>query len=289
MTLPSCHFIGCGRLGQTIAKLLVDNQLVALETVYTTSLATAQKAIEFIGQGQRNDNLIDIEGDIICIATSDGQIAEVAQRLADQANLSPQTVVVHFSGSLSTSVLNPLKQKGCAIASIHPLRGFADPVISCQKFSGTFCTVEGDQLALDVMIPMFEKIGGQCLSVQSEHKALYHAASSFAGNFILALADIAMQMFIQSGLDKQHSYQVTHSLMQTVLDNFRQPDLTGVLTGPISRADIGTVKSHINAIQGTPYAEPYRVLAQAAMTLAELTEQQQANLIDSLSKLKETN
>ncbi len=289
MSKRMCDFVGCGRLGRTIAKLWAQHNSVTLSTIVTRQLETAQQAVQFIGAGSANTSLADLSGDLICIASGDDTIDTIVSDLTAQCDFAPGTIVMHFSGSLPATILAPLRAKGCLIASVHPLRGFADPELSVQNFAGTFCTLEGDAEALAILQPLFEQIGGRCLTINSADKAAYHAASSFAGNFILSLADIAMRMFQDSGMTAADGYAVTHSLMHTVLQNFRGPDLQGVLTGPISRGDFGTVAKHVQAIQESDYAEPYRALASSTMHLANLSAEQRAQLTQLLSQLEVPN
>ena len=45
------------------------------------------------------------------------------------------------------------------VASVHPLKSFADPATAVANFAGTWCVMEGMPAALAVLQPAFEQIG----------------------------------------------------------------------------------------------------------------------------------
>jgi predicted short-subunit dehydrogenase-like oxidoreductase (DUF2520 family) len=66
-----------------------------------------------------------------------------AQRLAQAVPLTG-SVVFHCSGALASDRLQAVRAAGGAVASVHPIRSFADPQAVAQAFAGTYCGMEGD-------------------------------------------------------------------------------------------------------------------------------------------------
>jgi hypothetical protein len=62
-------------------------------------------------------------------------------------------VVFHCSGAKASTELDALRRAGALVASVHPVRSFADPAAVAADFDGTFCGVEGDAAALALLLP----------------------------------------------------------------------------------------------------------------------------------------
>ena len=104
MPRTQVNFIGCGRLGKTIASLLVKNQAATIRGVVNSSLASSNKAIQFIGQGKAFEKISKLPpADIYFITTHDDIIQRVCDELA--IALKSGAIVVHCSGALSSDVL----------------------------------------------------------------------------------------------------------------------------------------------------------------------------------------
>ncbi len=105
-------FIGAGRVGSALAKLLSERGADAGLTVAgfsSRTAASAQRAADFVGASVF-DSAVEAarQADIIFITTQDGVIAQVWRELVDavragQLSLEGKTVC-HCSGALSSAV-----------------------------------------------------------------------------------------------------------------------------------------------------------------------------------------
>lgn len=197
--LRSLTIIGCGKLGQTLGFLWATQNVFAVHQILNRSLASAERAVKFIGSGVAVSSLSQLQAsDVYLLAAPDDQISAVATELAASACIKPGILVFHCSGALPSTILQVLKSKGALIASVHPIKSFASPEQAIVSFAGTWCGMEGDPAALGILTAAFEAIDGRTVVIHTEDKLIYHAAAVFASNYLVTLLDAALQAYIKS-------------------------------------------------------------------------------------------
>lgn len=278
---PSIIIIGAGKLGKTLGKLFADAKLVTINNVLNSTIKSSQDAVDFIGAGVAAKSFEDIaQSDIYLITTPDNQIKKTCVELNKYGLLREGNIVFHCSGSLSASeVLTDAVNNNCYIASIHPMRSFADPANSVNEYTGTYCAVEGDTQALNLLVPMFTNIGATCFDINSNKKGAYHAAGVFGSNYVVTLAHAAMQSLESAGVDSQLCIEIITNLMKNTVSNLEKTKSTRkALTGPIQRGDAGTISKHIAALPTEQLIKLYKILGVSTLELATLTDKQLAEL-----------
>lgn len=277
MPTYSLNMIGAGKLGQTIGRLLVQSQQVEVLGVVNATLESAAKAAAFIGQGVAYQTIEQLpQADIYFITTRDDCIQAIAQDLAIKNVLQPGVILVHCSGALSATILSAAQKKGCYIASIHPLKSFANPEQSVATFSGTYCALEGDAEAKSTIASLFTNIGGMVFEIDQAHKKLYHAASVIANNYLVSLHYHAYQCYVQSGVDEDIAKKMVSMLMSDALNNINAGSHHAALTGPLQRGDSQTIRDHLAILQTSVAPETqniYRALALGTLTLTRHPEE----------------
>ena len=263
--------IGCGKVGQALGRLWHDRQTFVLLDILNRSTASAQQACAFIGAGSvAADHAALRNADIYLIATSDDQIAACCNALAAAGKLQPGSIVFHCSGALSSLELAAATAQGAAVASVHPIRSFADPQQVAGHFDGTWCGSEGDAAALAVLGSAFSAIGAQSVEIRREQKTLYHAAAVFASNYQVTLIDVAQQAYVAAGIPPELALKLIEPLLsESAANAFRLGPVTA-LTGPIARGDLATVSRQYQAVrQWQPQiAELYQQFAALTTDLA---------------------
>lgn len=246
-------FIGCGRLGQAIAKCLHQSGKVTIAEIVTQSASSSAAAIDFIGAGKLCSRISDLKAaDVIIIATPDDVIAASCDALANNPNLQSPYVLLHLSGALPSTILSSAKPLA-SIASVHPIKSVACAEIAANNFAGTYCAVEGDSEALPMIQTLFEPIGAKLFTLSADKKSLYHAALVMANNYLTTLHYHAAQALASVGLDETMRNQIVSSLMQEALDNLDNRPHQQALTGPIARGDHQTVANHLEALSHDSY------------------------------------
>ena len=266
--MRSLNIIGPGRLGKTLGRLAAASGQYRVQDCLARSAASAQAAVDFIGDGQACSQLLALRpAALSLLAVPDDAIAATAQVLADSGAIAPGTVVFHASGAAEAAVLAPLRDVGVHVASLHPAFSFAEPARAVESFTGTLCALEGDAAALPLLLEFAAAIGGQPFALAPGGKAAYHAALSVASNYLVTLTDIARQLALQGGVDAALLPALLGPLMQGSLANALALGPQTALTGPIVRGDAATVTRHL-AVLPAELQPVYRALGERTVALA---------------------
>jgi predicted short-subunit dehydrogenase-like oxidoreductase (DUF2520 family) len=264
------NIVGAGHVGRVLGRLFAARGVFAVQDVLTRSTASAQAAVAFIGAGRAVDVVAAMRpASVWMLAVSDDRIAEVAGQLAAGADVKG-AVVFHCSGAKASDELAPLRAAGALVASVHPVRSFADPQQVAASFDGTFCGIEGDEGALALLNPVFAAIGARTVPIDARAKTVYHAASVFASNYLTTVLDAALRAYQAAGVPEDVARELARPLaLETLANVFRLGPETA-LSGPIARGDAATVARQQAAVTAWDPATGalYEALAAATWNLA---------------------
>lgn len=268
------NVVGAGHVGQVLARLLIERAGWQLQDVCNRSLASSLRALDFIGSGHAVAHLADLRpAKVTLLAVSDDQIAPCCAQLAKGTSIKQSTsiaqgIVFHCSGALASSELRAASHS--LLASIHPIRSFAERHLALAQFEGTFCGVEGDAAALAQLLPAFSAMGARCVAIDASAKTLYHAAAVFACNYLNPLIDIALRAYQAAGVSPEQALQLAQPLAQQTLDNIFRLGPAKALTGPVARGDWATVARQQAALTAWDPAvgQLYQALAEHTAQLA---------------------
>ena len=280
------NFIGCGQLGKTLGSLWRQSGSLIIGDVLTRSIMSADSAVNTIGSGVPIDNIPAMRAaKLYLIASGDDDIESCSQLLAQSGLLRSGDIVFHCSGSQTSGLLQDCKNAGASVASIHPIKSFANVDQALSSFAGTYCGVEGDEAALDMLTPLFTSIGANLLTISKHNKTLYHAASVIASNYLVTLQEISIKAFEQAGIDRPEAMAILEPIVTGTVDNVFQQGTSNALTGPIARGDSKVVVSQLGAMENwdEDLATIYRLLGKYSIPLAEA--QGKAN-VENLHTLK---
>lgn len=269
--MDTLNLIGAGRLGRTLAALWRRAKVYAIGDVLAATPAGARAAVEFIESGRPG---VSLEGaqpaDAWMIATPDREIGAAAERLAASGLLRPGDLVFHCSGSQPSGLLGATQAAGAAVASVHPLKTFADPGAAAASFAGTWCVGEGDPAALGRLQAAFTRIGGRPVRIDPANKLLYHAAGVLVCNGLTALMEAGLRTCEGAALPRETALALMAPLARETLENALRLGPGAALTGPVARADTALVERQIAALGDLDprLAALYRALAAVAADLA---------------------
>ncbi len=268
------NLIGAGRLGQNLALCLIHQCDLTLLGICNRTQASAAHAVSTIQSGRALSALTDLSpADFILITTPDDAISSIVKQLAECQQIKPGQVIIHCSGVLSSDILNPLRNKGCFVASVHPLKAFRTHHLQQDALCGCYCVLEGDTKALSLLKPLLAQMGAEIIVASTIKKSTYHAAAVMASNYLVTLAGCAIELFTDSGLTDQQAKIITEHLMQDSLNNLKKTmHPKDALTGPLVRGDIDTVRKHLNGIQSPQINALYRIAAVATQALTPLSQ-----------------
>lgn len=233
--------VGAGHVGRALGRLWHDAGVFDVVGVLARSPPSAQRGAAFIGAGVPVATAEDLpEADVYMLAVTDDQIVPACTALAASRPLDG-AIVFHCSGALPSGTLEGARLAGALIASLHPIRSFADPEAVVAAFAGTFCGIEGDAGALAVLLPTLEAIGGRPVPIDPAAKTVYHAAAVFASNYLVTVLDAALRAYQAAGIPEDVARELAHPLAQESLSNVFRLGAAQALSGPIARGDFATV------------------------------------------------
>jgi predicted short-subunit dehydrogenase-like oxidoreductase (DUF2520 family) len=220
---------------------------------------------------------------LLLITTPDDVIGQVAETLSQNpgplaaggkgkllANRS-RRVVLHASGAMSAAVLQPLKNMGFSVGSMHPLVSINQPATDPEIFRGAFFCLEGDRSAVSLAGRIAADLGAQKFSLRADDKPLYHAAAVMSSGHVVSLFDIATEMLVKCGLTKQRARAVLLPLLKSTLTSLISHAPAQALTGPFARGDGATAHRHLAAINHRHLPDAlaaYKLLGHRALKLA---------------------
>jgi len=288
--MKSLNIIGSGRVGRACGRMWAQAGVFGIQDVLTRSRESAAEAVSFIRAGHAVGRLEEMRGaDVWMIATRDDAIVSSCVTLAASGKVTPDDIVFHVSGATPSSDLKAVKDKGALIASVHPIKTFADAEQAVETFAGTYCSAEGDAEALKVLRPAFERIGAKVFDIEPGMKPIYHAGGVFACNYLAALIEAALRAHEKAGIPRDASLAALEPLVRETVDAIFERGPARALTGPISRGDAATVARQLVKVRqwNRELGDLYRSLGLLAVDLAEadrrLDARRAADLRDALA------
>lgn len=226
-------------------------------------LRGAGAAVEVVRRGGWRRPKLDAR--VIWICVPDAAIASIAERIAARRGDLRGQIVVHASGALSASVLEPVRTAGAKVASVHPVMSF--PTRRVVSLRDVMFGVEArDATARRELSALVRRLGGLPFGVKAEAKALYHAAGVLASPLLTAELAAAMEMARLAGLSNKAAAAWVRALAEATTANVfaRGPERS--FSGPFARGDAETIRLHLQALEAHPIlADVYRSLARSAI------------------------
>ncbi|UNK70673.1 Rossmann-like and DUF2520 domain-containing protein [Microbacterium sp. H1-D42] len=238
--------VGAGRLGTVLARALraagfdVRGPLVRDEIANTSTTESTE-----------NTERIDIA--LLCVP--DSAISDAADAARPHADL-----IGHVSGATSLDSVD---------FSIHPLQTFTGTEAP-DVFHGIGAAVAGrTPEALATAEQLARALGARPVVLDDAHRAEYHAAASFASNFVLTVLDAAEQLAHAVGIPRDEARDLLAPLVRQSVDNWVAVGAKEALTGPIARGDHTTVARQRTATVPLDLEHLFDALADSTRVLAE--------------------
>ena len=302
MTKLKLSIIGCGNVAKTLAYLWHQASVVDICDVVNQSQQSANESVGFIGAGKAVASK-DLESvtklqaaDVFLLGCGDDQLEHCINQLAETELVKAGNILFHCSGSKPSSIITSYITKSAykwgdvLTASLHPVKSFASPNDAISSFSSTYCGFEGDEQAVTVLKKWVEAIGGICFDIDAGHdgknKLIYHAASVIACNYLVALQELSINAFAQSGVDREMAMKILESIVKGTADNIFSMGTASALTGPIARGDYQVVANQLKAVSDwdRPAGEIYKLLGEIS---ADLSEKQGSATQENLTKIRD--
>jgi len=241
--------IGTGVVGSAVALLLRQKGYL-ITAVCSKNGVSASKLAEIVGCRYTLKAAEAIPGaEIILLATPDRELEKMAFLLAGSGQVGKGQLFYHMSGALPAEILNPLREKGGAVGSIHPLQSFASMEGAVANLPGSFFAVQGEEAALQKAFQIARDLSGNPFEIKAEDKPLYHMGACIASNYLVALIHFAVSIYDYISIPREQAVSALMPLIRGTLSNIEQMGPAKALTGPVARGDTGTVNRHIHALE----------------------------------------
>lgn len=257
---PRLGFIGAGRLAQTLAR-------AAQQAGWTVSHVASRHAgrAQALADALPGCSVVRMEAvathcDLVLLTVSDDAIASVCAGLPWRTGQA----AVHCSGATEVSALQSAAAAGAAIGGFHPLTVFADPGATLASLPGCTVAIEAQGILNSTLEQFAQDLRLRPLSLPPGARARYHAAAHYAGAFLNALLGEAARLWASFGASEEQTLAALLPLARSTLNAAQTGGLAESLPGVVSRGDVGTLRKHLDAIDGLPeqdIAALYRVLA----------------------------
>src|SRR6476660_7793570 len=174
---PRIAFVGAGQVGTALAVAFTRADW-SVTAVASRDEDRRRRFAELVpgSRGFAEPNAVLDDADLIFLTVPDDAVAATAARLS----LYSGQALVHTSGALPASVLQPAMAAGTSLGSFHPLVSFTDLDRAIADLHGATVALEGDESLLPLLADLAESIGAQPVLLPEGGKAAYHAAAMMA-------------------------------------------------------------------------------------------------------------
>ena len=216
------------------------------------------------------------EASVVLVTVRDAQLDDAIGELAAASEvgaLAPNAVVLHASGATAPAALDALRARGHPAGTLHPLLPLHDVARATAQLRGAWIGVDGDDAARATGRALAALLGARTLDIPAGAKARYHAAAVVASNFPVVLAALAARLLREAGVSAEEADGAVRALLAGASANVaaRRLDaaaMAEVLTGPVTRGDVASVRRHLESLAGDDSAsDVYGALTRAAVEL----------------------
>ena len=262
---PSIAIAGAGNLGTALAVALREAGY-RIESVVArsrgNSLARTRRLAKLTG-ARTVVSSDEVKAGILWLCVPDAEIARAAVSLADGFR-GRGKIALHSSGALGSEILEPLRKRGAAVASVHPLMTFVRG--SRPSLAGVSFAIEGDPAAMRAARRIVRDLGGEPHAISRNQKTAYHAWGTFASPLLTALLATTEEVAALAGVSKKAARQRMLPILLQTIKNYGAFGAAAGFSGPIIRGDVETVRRHLKVLRAAPVLRRvYVALARAAL------------------------
>ncbi|MSR74252.1 MAG: DUF2520 domain-containing protein [Planctomycetes bacterium] len=242
MIVQQLHVHGPGKAGTGLARMLAARGTQVLSLSGGSGI-TGARARALLG-APWTAALPQLPEDAwLLLSVPDDVLAQVAANIA-AGPLPRNATVVHLSAMHGRDVLAPLAARGLQTAAFHPLRSLANGDDAPMDLGGAMVAVDAAPECAAALDALATELGGHPLRVPAAQRTAYHLGAALAGNGVIALLEVAIQVWMRAGFSAADARRELASLASMALANAAVLGPVA-LTGPVQRGDVGTVQRHL--------------------------------------------
>jgi hypothetical protein len=188
---------------------------------------------------------------VILLAVADDAVEPVLELLR-AGGLGDRTFV-HFCGGRSFD----------GAWGAHPLMSFGATLYKPALYREIPIFAEADARRPDPVAhfrALFPRLPNPCFGLRPEDKAYYHALCALAGGMTAVLwREFFASMASRFDVPREALAAYPRRIIENVLSS-----TDGALTGPVARGDAGTIRAHLEALDGSALGTVYQAFIAAA-------------------------
>lgn len=278
LRLRSVGFVGAGALGTTLARAM-QNAGYRVTAVASRTAASAERLAKGLDGCHAVKSPQDVADrcDVLFLTVPDDVINTVASTVRWRSGQA----AVHCSGATPLSALDSAMRSGAFVGAFHPLQTFGGP----DRGGGpSFSPHDTDPdvlrdiaYAVEAKSPLQEDLealakdlGGWPVMLAAEDRVLYHVSAVAACGLLATLLKLSADLWSDFSQSSGEGLRSLLPLVRGTLDGIERRGFPEALTGPAVRGDVGTVRSHLEALAArAPAFQPvYSHLALASLPIA---------------------
>lgn len=265
--------ISAGKVGSVMGAALraAGHTIVGAHARSDASLERLEMLLPGVAALEIED--IVTAADLVLLAVPDDELGPLVSGMAKRGLWRRGHLVVHVSGRHGVGVLEPAAQSGAITLALHPAMTFTGTSLDLKRLLDCPIAVTGPAMFLPIGEALAAEMEGRAVVVAEEDRGLYHAALCHGANHAVTLVTQAMRMLEAAGIEDPGAYLAP--LVEASLDGALRSG-ESLLTGPVVRGDIGTVRDHLQAVDAlaltgdhSDISVTYRALARATAIRAE--------------------
>lgn len=279
--------VGVGRVGAALGAALAraGHPVVAVSGVSTASLRRAERLLPGVPI-LAPDEVVDA-ADFVLLAVPDDALRSLVAGLATTGAWRAGQLVGHTSGAQGIGVLDPAAARGVLPLALHPVMTFTGRPEDVDRVEGAAFGVTAPDELRPVAESLVVEMGGEPVWVPELARPLYHAALTVGANHLVTVVNDALGLLAQAAVEQP--VRLLAPLLSAALDNaLRLGD--AALTGPVSRADIATLGTHVRTLAAEApdvlpsYLAMARRTAERAHATGRLSDAQLAAVLETLER-----
>lgn len=238
----SIGFVGAGRTALVLAHAM-DDAGYTVKAVASRSIESAKMLAAGISRCEAYSHVEKVvdDCDVVFVTVPDDAIRMVADSLPWREGQA----AVHCSGALPIEVLDTPRRMGAQIGGLHPFQTFPIGQDANHWLPGSSFATEASGKLGDWLEEMVRRIGCQSVSIAPENRSLYHLTAVLSCGFVTTLLDVSCELWEGMGFSRDEALQALLPLVQGTLNSIRAKGTWQAATGPVMRADIGTLQKHL--------------------------------------------
>lgn len=220
----------------------------------------------------------------VLLCVPDEALAGAAADLARRMTPRRDRFAAHVSGRLGLAPLRPFARRGAAVAALHPVLPFGEPLQVLMELQGGLVTVLPGPRARRPALALLARWGARPLLLRpGVDRVRYHLGLVLAANHLTGLLAWSEEL-VRPALGREARGAVG-ALAAAALQRLREAGPEAALTGPVVRGDIATVRAHLARLSPAERAR-YRGLLELVIRLAQRSGRLDARRAAALRRLR---